>query len=167
MYRTWSDASGNEVMEAGGSLFGHFAQGAIEGHVVAVARTSVEERPLGDRRVQHFFQTESLRAQLHHIRVIALGSASLVFDRTDKIPAIGTLPSMELDSIRLPDQPQTQGPKCHPPRDPQVATGLPGSLVYATVEVTALDRKSVVRPYLLDMDERALPLAEEQVLEGG
>jgi hypothetical protein len=53
------------------------------------------------------------------------------------------------------------------PGDAPLAARLQGAVVGALVKMSSLHRKPVLRPHPLDMDERALPLAEEQMLESG
>jgi len=72
---------------------------------------------------------------------------------------------MHLDDVGLADQAEAEGAQREAARDAEAAPCLPGGVIRSLVEVPPLDRPSVLRPESLDVNERTLPLAEEQVLE--
>ena len=92
--------------------------------------------------------------------MVGFGVPALVFD------GIGAA-AVEFDDIRLADKSQAQGTKGKIPRDAGIAAGfMPGGMDMVVGEAP-LGREAVLAPNLLDMDQRALPLAIQQVLQGG
>jgi len=74
---------------------------------------------------------------------------------------------MELHDVGPADQTQTQRAQGQAPGDAEIGPRLVprAGLVDPAVEMGALHGQCVVGPLTLDVDERALALAEEQVLE--
>jgi hypothetical protein len=111
---------------------------------------------------------------LHPVAVPRLGATPLVLDR-DRSPGARQLReqdacpfrAVELDHVCYSVQPQDQGPQSQTAHYPQIAARLISRLMDALVQGTPLGRQPVLLPHPFKMDQGALPLAEEQVLQGG
>jgi hypothetical protein len=73
---------------------------------------------------------------------------------------------MELHRVRLAAQPQAEIAQRKPAGDPQIAPGLPYPAVHPLMEMLPFHRERIFRPHPFEMDQRRLPLAEKQVLQG-
>ena len=76
-------------------------------------------------------------------------------------------PAVEFYHVRFADQAQSQRAQEEAAGDAHVSPGLGTLFVDALVQLLALHRAAIFAPLLLDVNQRALPLAEEQVLQGG
>jgi hypothetical protein len=74
---------------------------------------------------------------------------------------------MELHRIRLAGQPQTAADQRQGADDPHPAAQLPLAAVHPLVQMPPFERQRVLRPQPLDVDQHRLPLAEQEVLQGG
>jgi hypothetical protein len=162
-------------------LLGRFPEDEIEGRAVTMLGSPIEERPLANDGAQHLFQADRLRAELYLVTAVELWPSSLVFDRVrDPSPSrVGETGSgagfaveahtMELDHVSHSGDTQLEGTDRHATgsqnRAPQFSPWQ--SLIHPAVQVCALQRQRVVRPELLDMDEGALALTEDEMLQCG
>jgi len=159
-------------MQARCGNFGFAPEGVIEGDVETMPRCSVEQRSIGHLYLEHFLQADGLSAKLNFIAVLALWPPALVLDRKGLPEACYIRKAdsffghaMELHHVCDSRQSEAERPERKAPRNPDIAPGLCSSLVDAVVQVLPLDGKSIVRPELLNVDQRALPLAEHQMLQ--
>jgi hypothetical protein len=74
---------------------------------------------------------------------------------------------MKLHNIRLPDQPKSERPQRHSTFYANISPGFPACVINPLVHNPSLSGKQVFVPHSLNMDQGALPFAEEQVLQGG
>jgi len=148
-------------MEPGCGLTRRIAQCSIEDDLRPPLPFPVEEKPLSDVRIEHFLQAKRLGAQLDTIGIVRLWFPAFVFHRDDPPVAV------ELDDIALSGELQTLTQDRKSPRDPHSRPRFIGSIVSPLVQDGTLHGEAVLRPNLLQVDERALALAEEEVLEGG
>src|ERR1700732_903412 len=72
---------------------------------------------------------------------------------------------MELDEIGLPAEAQPKAVKAKAAGDLEARARLRFPGIGPFVQVPALDCERILDPHLLEMDQGALPLAEQQVLE--
>ena len=72
---------------------------------------------------------------------------------------------MELDHIGLAGDPQFQGPDRERPGDANTGSGFEVVSVGALVQSCAFDGQPVFGPESFDVDQRALSLAKNQVLQ--
>lgn len=74
---------------------------------------------------------------------------------------------MEFDDITLAAQAQLQGADRQAARDPNAGPRFIRAFMGALVKDIPLRRELIVRPDLLDMNERALPLTKQEMLKRG
>ena len=163
-------------MEAGCRLFGQSPELGVEDDIEAVAGLSVKEGARGNGDSQHLFQTESLGAELDLIGAMTFGFAALVL-YGEGLPGAGyarqgcsgraVRHAMKFDDIRPAGKPEAQVAKRQPASDAQVAAGLPNAAVRLLMKMPAFHGQRVFHPDLFQVDESALPFAEQQVLERG
>ena len=157
----WGDAGVDHFVE---SLGGRSCSGAevfVEGHFMAAASFTVVERTIGDGELEHFLETECLGAELHAVAVVFFWFAAFVFDGQHGAVAV------ELDDVCFSAQAEPMRYDVESACDADAVAGLVGAVVGFFVELVALGGEMVFRPDLLEMDECALPLAEQEVLQCG
>ena len=147
-------------MEARGGRFGFGAQRRVEGHQRATPGLAVEKRAFRHRLAQHFFEAQRLGADLHFVAPVGFGMAALVFDGVGR-------GAVEFDDVRLADEAQPQRPQRQIPRDAHIAANFVPGGMDMVVSQPPFGRETVLAPGLFDVDQRALPLAIQQVLQGG
>lgn len=135
---------------------------AAEDHEFAAPRFAVENGTLWNGEAQHLLEAQTLSAQLHTIGVVDFGPAALIFDREgDFAVAVGP---MNLDNVGLTYEPQPVGDEWEGTVGLERAAGHRLALLYSPMQQTASHRKSVLRPYPLEMDQGELARAEDEVL---
>jgi hypothetical protein len=128
---------------------------------MAAAFFAVEERAIWDGDAEHFFKTQRLGAELHPVAVVFFWFAAFVFDRQHGAVAV------ELDDVCFSTQAEPVRYDVQPACDADAVAGFVGAVVGFFVELVSLCGEMVFRPDLLEMDECALPLAEQEVLQCG
>src|ERR1017187_7080591 len=160
-----------KLVHARRQRFGFGAQGWREIHVLAPPRGAIEQRARRDGPLKRLFQAQCLRAQLDHVAVIRLGPSPFVFHR-ERLPE-PVFPRQrharrrraKLHHVGLPAQPELQRPHPKPARNAEAGPAFRPRLVRPIVQLAPFGREPVLRPYLLDMNQPPLPLAERQMLE--
>ena len=172
----WRDPGGDQLVQPLGSLSGQLAQAGIETHIQPPARLPVKQRPRRHGGAQHLLQAHRLRAELHPIRVVALGLAAFVLHgERHAVPgaelrvlsAEGRRRRPELDHVGFAEQPELARPHRRSALRAATVAALRPPGVGPLVQVPALDGELVLRPEPLDMNQRALPRAIQQMLQGG
>ena len=74
---------------------------------------------------------------------------------------------MKLDHIGLPGETEPEGAEAESSCGTEISTRLGTKLMYFLVHDAPFGGQAVLIPELLDVDERALPFTEEQMLERG
>lgn len=159
------DPGGDEPMEPGRGLFGQAPELGVERHVETMPGLAIEESAGRYVGAQHFFEAEGLSTELDLVGPVAFRPAAFVFNR--KRPPRTLIDPVKLDDVGFSGEPEPEAAQGKRPGDPEIAPGFLDSAVRLLVEVTALDGQRIFHPDLLQMDQSALPLAEQQVLQGG
>ena len=114
-----------------------------------------------DRLAPHLFQAERLRAQLNAVAVVALGPPALVLDGQRRFAG------PPLDDVGDAVKPQLEAAQGQGPSRQRLGPPGRSAAVGLFVQKGPLGGVPILRPQPLDVDERALALAIEQVLQGG
>ena len=131
----------------------------------------IEEIAFLDAQAEHLLQRHGLGTDLHAILVPRFRFSAFVLDRSwhpkaffiEKACAIFT--SVKFDYIADAGQTQPRTRYSQSSKNKKIAPSLSNSLVMASfVHLIASNRKAVLRPLLLDMNERPLPGAKRVVL---
>ena len=137
------------------------AQAVINGHRRAAAGLPVEQAPLRNAGLERFLKTDRLRGELDFVGSVLFGFAPLVFHHHN--PPV----PVELDNIADAMQSESLAAHRKPARDPHTRTRFVRPVMRAVVHRAPLGGETVLRPLAVQVDQRALPLAKEQVLERG
>jgi hypothetical protein len=138
----------------------HRPEFLIKWHFQPAAGAIVVEPALGDYYAEHGLKTESLGAQLDFVGTVLLWLSPFVLDWKD--PAIG----VELNHITLARDSQNFTGDPESPGDSNARTGLVGAFVGNPVNFLAQCSKPILGPELLVVNEGALALAVQKMLEG-
>ena len=157
--------AGDERVGGGGDTASLRAEGGIEGDFVAALGGAVEDRASGNRPADHLLETERLGAKLDGVGRLVLGATALVFDG-ERLPGVVGL-AVELDDVGHAMEAECGGLQRQGSRDAQVAAGLAAGFMGLVMKHATLGGEAVLGPLALDVDERALPRAEREVLQGG
>ena len=156
--------SGGELGTHGGSEGVRLgAEGVVEGDIVAAVSRAVEERTGGDGGVQHFFEADRLRAELHGVDGFVLGAAAFVLDGEGAPRAVGL--AVKLDDIGDAMEAESGGLEGEGAGGAEIAARFGAGFVRTVVEHAALGGEGIFGPLALDVDERALAGAEREVLQ--
>jgi hypothetical protein len=129
---------------------------------VAPAHLTVEQGALGHGRGKHFLETQRLGAELHLIGAMGLRPAALVLDRIGP-PALAF--ASQLDHVGDAGDAERGRADRHALHDPALAAARLPRLVAPLVQNAPLGGQQVLGPQALDVDQRALPRAEQIVLQ--
>ena len=142
-----------------------------EGYAHAPARFTIKERAVRDLAAEHFLQTHGLGAQLQLVAAVLFGVAALILDRIGQPCALvpvqrhAAFVPVKLHDVTLAAEAERQRVNMQAARDDRVAAAFAKLLVMgALVQKRALRGAQVLRPLLLDMDQRPLPAAEFEML---
>jgi hypothetical protein len=113
--------------------------------------------------MQHLFQTKGLGAKLNLIPIGGFRLATLVLHRI--WPPTSLLISVKLHHIRLAGQAKAQGTQGQSGFDPNTVPAQMFATIHPLMHDAALSGEHIFRPDLLDMDQGALPLTEQQMLQ--
>jgi hypothetical protein len=172
-------AGADELVETSSQLFSSATELLGKGHRGPAAGLPVEEKTLKDASAEHLFQAQGLRADLDLVAVIVLGTAAFIFDWRRLPPAAKVRQAKaalfvfrreersEFDDVGLSDEAETQRADAKPTGNAEAGSRFPASFVGPVVEDLAFGCKAVLRPLLLNVDERALSRAEGEVLQPG
>ena len=163
--RRGGDACGDQTLEPGRGLLGQAPELRVERHVEAVPGLAIEESAGRYGRRQHLLQTKSLGAELHLVSPVTLRPAAFVLDW--KGPPCALADPVKLDDVGLAGEPVAEATERKRPGDPEIAAGFLNTAVRLLMKMPAFDGQRILYPHLLQMDQRALPLAKQQVLESG
>jgi hypothetical protein len=136
------------------------AQFRIERNLGSPLAFSIIQESFFDLGGEHFLEAESLGTELDSIAVVFFGPAPFVFDRDDRAA------SMKLDDVGLPAQTELQRAERQATGDADAGYGCGMRLVGFAMQMLALHGPQVFGPQTFDVDQGALSLAEDQVLEG-
>ncbi len=137
----------------------------IQCDVKAMARLSVVQATGTDFDAKHLLEAQRLRAELHAIFVALLRPATLVFDRHDTHFA-AWLP-VKLHDIGTAGDAQSERTQRDGACNAQSPARFTRSGIRALMQARALDREAIVGPLPLQVDQGALPFAENEMLQGG
>ena len=156
-------AAGGEQSPGGrGDLAGERAQLVVERDRLAPARLAVEQGALGHGCGKHLLEAERLGAELDLVRAVRFRPAALVLDRIG--PPAFSRPG-QLDHVGDPGDAERARADRHALDDAALAAArLPG-LVALLVQDAPLGGQHILGPQPLDVDQRALPRAEQIVLQ--
>lgn len=135
------------------------SQQFVKTHDLSAFGLVVKQRAFGYLDGKHFFQRHRLRAQLHLIRLAMAAPPAFVFDRVRL--------RMKLDDVGDAEHAEAVGDQRHRPRDPVAFFRARGSFVHALVKESTFEREPVLIEDTLDVNQRALPGAEHDVLQPG
>jgi hypothetical protein len=124
----------------------------------------VEKRTLRDRDTEHLLQAKSLGTKLDPFPILFLALPPLMLHRIWS-PASVSL-QVELDNISFPRDPDTKRPDRQPERLSYIPPLLGSTGIDPLVLKPPLCGKPVLLPYLLQVDQGALPGAEHIMLQG-
>lgn len=162
-------------MDPRGGTLGLGAQLRVERHVLAAADLAVVQGAAGNGNVEHLFETQRLSAELHAVCVVGFGPSTLVLDR-ERLPATGNASdrgsagvssTVHLDDVRFADKTEPVIAKREAAGDTHVAAGLRVAGIRGFVKRPSVRGQRVLDPQPFYVNERALALAEHEVLEGG
>ena len=153
--------AGDEIVKPLCGLFGEGAEGVIERDGGAAFAFAVEEVSRWDVHGEHFFETESLGADLHLVGAVGFWFSALVFDGEDLTTAV------EFNNVAEPRNAEGLRRDRKSAGDSDPGTSLVDGRIGFLVNDLPLSSEAVLRPELLQMDERGLSLTKEKVLKGG
>jgi hypothetical protein len=104
-----------------------------------------------------------LSAELDAVGIVRLGRPALVFDGEG--PLAAGLSAMDLDDVREAGQPQAMRNHGQRAEDPQSATCRRLSRLHAGMQQCAFRRKSILRPFAIEMDQSTLARTEHEMLQ--
>ena len=145
-----------------------------EWHRHSAADFPIVEGSLGNVAAQHFLQAHGLTAELERVPGVLPGTAPLILHRV-RLPYslfapdrnTGS-PPMIFQHIAFAGHTQRGGKYTDAPGDEQVAPALPEvSVVGILMHQRPVHRAEILRPLLLNMDQRPLPAAEFEMLQPG
>jgi hypothetical protein len=151
-------------MKSCGGSFGACPECGIEHDIGSPAVRPIVECSVLDYHVEHLFEADRLRAELNTVRIVGFWSSPFVFDG-HHTRASAANPSVKFDHVSLATKAEAKGAQCEATRDAQSVPRLPRPRIGALVEVSPFYGESVLRPEPLDVNERALPLTEDEMLE--
>ena len=108
-----------------------------------------------------------MRAELHFVCSVGLRSATFVLHGYHSHRIRGRLRGVELNDVCPPNKPQAERADCKPADDTESASRLYRAAIHALMQMSSFDGQAILHPHLLDVDERTLTRAEDEVLEGG
>ena len=157
----WGDFASDEIVKPLCGLFGEGAEGVIEKDGGAAFAFAVEEVSRWDLYGEHFFEAESLGADLHLIGAVGFWFSALVFDGEHLTTAV------EFNNVAEPRNAEGLRRDRKSAGDSDPGTSLVDDRIGFLVNDLPLSSEAVLRPELLQMDERGLSLTKEKVLKGG
>jgi hypothetical protein len=146
----------------------------VKAHIKPVVSCAIEQSTLRDVNSKHFFQAYCLGTNLNLIATISLWPSAFVLNRkrTPQSPDIvkpdaAFIHTMKFHNISDSRQPEPQRPERKPACNPDITARLRpvASFMHLVMQVLALNRKRIISPHVLNMDQRTLPLAEYEVLK--
>jgi len=160
----WRRATDSDESVRGlGNADGFGAKGVVEDHVVPPVGCAIEDRAGRNRVTEHFFKADRLGAELNSVDGLVLGTATLILDG-EWFPGIVGL-AVKLHNIGDAMEPECGGLQWQCAGDTNVATAFAAGFVGFVVQHATLGSQPVFSPLLLDVNERALPFAECEVLK--
>jgi hypothetical protein len=140
------------------------AQFLAENYIMAPPDAAIKQRPPLNLGSHHLLQAESLGAKLNLIAVIRFGFAPFVLHREGLPATAGQW--MELYHIGHPHQPEALGAQRQPTLDQHPGPGFYPLFMHPLVEDPAFGSQAIIGPNLFKMNQGALPLAENKMLQG-
>ena len=148
-------------MQSLNRLFGKSPERGVESNVHAPLGLSIEQEARGDRFAESLFKTHGLGTKLHLIGAMTFRFSPFVFHNDDAAVPV------EFHDIALAGQAQAFRAHGESARDAHPGPRFVGSLMGTFVQDAARCREVILLPFALDMDERALTFAVEQMLQRG
>ena len=171
------DTGGEQLAHVSRRPLGQGAQRRVKGDVQPPPRLAVEDRPGGDRHLQHLLQAHCLRAELDLVGAMRLRPTALVLHgerrpaprriRQGRARRVVVADAAELHPVGDARDAQPARDETKRRRQAHVAPRLVLAAVDPLVQDAPRRRERVLRPDALHVDERALPPAEHGVLQGG
>lgn len=150
-------------MELDDGGLGELAKRVVEGNFQPPAGPAIEQSPGWNHTPKHFFEAQGLGTELDFVGVVGFWPAALVLDGVWHFLAAGR---SELHDIRFSKEPQPEGSEREGPADTEVSRDLGFPAIGLFMQMPALDGERVLGPEPLDVDQRALSRAEQEVLQG-
>jgi len=163
--RTGRKAAVDELVEAADGGESDGAKGVVERDVVAVAVLAIEKGTVRDGDLERFLEAKGLGAKLNAVGIVALGFAAFVFHGEGLPAAVGL--AVEFDDVGDAMDAEGVGAELQAASDADAGAGFAAPAIDFLVEDAALGGVLVLLPEAFEVDERALALAEKEVLEGG
>lgn len=149
-------------MQPRGTLRNDGTQRIVKYDTYPAPSDTVEERSVRNVETEHLFQTECLCTELNAITIVQFRLPTFVLDGEGLYMA-GRI-AVELHHIRLASQTQLEGSYSQRTHRTYVAASLGCAAIGPFIQMASLDRKPVLCPCVLNMNECTLSLAEQQVL---
>jgi hypothetical protein len=154
-------AAGGDVRpRRGGGCGGEHAQSSIEGDRLAPPDLAIKQGTLAHFAAEHLLQADRLGAELHLVGPVRLGLSALVFDREGSRRA-----ARKFNDVGQSGDAERQRAQRQPAHDPNARPALGPPRIDPLMQDAALGSGAVLRPQALDMDQGALPRAEQLMLQ--
>ena len=155
----------DEVVYGSDDFFRLLPELVIDVNLHSTANPSIEECPPMNRSVEHFFQTKSLRTELHLVADIVFGLSHLELDG-EHFRCVGALLGFEeFDNVSPSYDTETEGMNAKPADGFQRASRFIRVGVDLFVEDVAANRVKVLLPHILYVNQGTLARAEYVVLQ--
>ncbi len=156
------------LMQSRGGFLGQTANRGGEEHDFSSTRSAVEESALTHFDVEHFFQAHGLCTKLYAIRIMRFRATSFVLygkrdGRVSWLP-VG-IDRVKLNHVGDSNEPQTQRSQRNTAGNSHTGARLTHAGMRPLVQMLSFHREPVLDPQPLNVDQCALPLAKQQVLE--
>ena len=156
----WRGPAGSDQgMKPACRFFGFLPEIGIKNHLLPPSGFAVKKSAGRHLHPEYLLKAEGLGAELHFVAIIFFSFSALIFHWKGQ-PWL-TFAAMELHNIRLAYQPQAKGAKRHGIFNPDSASCPVAAPVGPFMQDIAFCGETVLRPYLLDVNQGALPLAVE------
>ena len=163
-------------MQAARELLSLSSQSLVELHSLATSRLPVVKGASGNTNTQHLFQAQGLGTKLNHVAMTRLWATSFVFDREGHVATLSagnghplgflTTRQMKLDHVSNAREAQSKRAKGQIPSNENPVLFFALALMNPVMKQRPLGREAIVAPHALQVDKRALALAEGQMLQG-
>jgi hypothetical protein len=147
----------------------------VESHLAPAPWLTIEKRPGLDDHPEHLLQTQRLSAKLDLIAGIGLRPTPFVLDRKRPPQSCAArqlhtslrirFGLMKLYNVSLAGQTQSTGLEADPTSNNYAGPRLSGAVVDSLMKDPPLGGEPILFPLPLDVDQRPLAFAEDQVLE--
>lgn len=154
-------------MQAGRSLPSDGAQLFVEDHRHPAVTRPIEERAVRHVRFESLFEAHRLRAELHFVSEEILHAAAFELDGKRAHSGGRKWIFAQFDRIGPAHDAESFTTQDHAAHDPRAATKISARQIGSLVEDPSRRSCGIFLPDPLNMDERCLPLAVNEVLQAG